>query len=76
MADLARMLPLLVSMRSMCDALLVEIAEEQNVKKAAKKKGLGLNDIRDHTHILEPGFGSEGVCMVCGETIAREVKDG
>jgi hypothetical protein len=70
MADLAKMLPLLVSMRAMCDALLVEIAEEQKPKKK------GLLDAQSHVHELEPGFGSTGVCKLCGETVAREVKDG
>jgi hypothetical protein len=77
MADLMKMMPLLVSMRAMCDALLLEIAEEQKKPRPeAKKKGLGLSQPSDHVHVVEPGFGASGVCTVCGETVAREVKDG
>jgi hypothetical protein len=70
MTDLTKMLPLLVSMRAMCDALLLEIAEEQKPKE---KKGILPPE--PHTHELEPGFGATGICKVCGETVAREVKD-
>ena len=75
MAELAKMMPLLVSMRAMCDALLVEIAEEQKPKQKQESKGKGLGLVSDHVHVIEPGFGSAGVCTVCGETVAREVKD-
>jgi hypothetical protein len=75
MPDLTKMLPLLVSMRAMCDALLLEIAEEQ---KPRVKKGLGLRDTElvECDHDLWPGMGPTGTCKVCGETVAREVKDG
>jgi hypothetical protein len=71
MADLTKMMPLLVSMRAMCDALLLEIAEE---KKPKEKKGI--LPVGPHAHELEPGFGATGTCKVCGETVAREVKNG
>lgn len=72
--NLMKMMPLLVSMRAMCDALLLEIADSQK-KTQEKRKGF-LKDVGPHAHELEPGFGSDGVCKVCGETVAREVKDG
>lgn len=74
MPDLTKMMPLLVSMRAMCDALLLEIAEEQKPKK---KKGLGLSEVKtvECVHDLWPGMGPTGTCKVCGETVAREVKD-
>lgn len=75
MADPTKMMPLLVSMRALCDALLVEIAEEQKPKPAPPRKKGGKGFL-NHTHVLDAGFGSTGVCKVCGETVAREVKDG
>lgn len=75
-ADLTKMLPLLVSMRAMCDALLLEIAEEQKPQKPQKTKKRGLGLVDDHIHVLAPGFGATGACKVCGETVAREVDDG
>ena len=74
MTDLTKMMPLLVSMRAMCDAMLLEIAEEQKPKE--KGKGKGILPPGPHTHELDAGFGSTGICKVCGETVAREVKDG
>lgn len=74
MADLTKMMPLLVSMRAMCDALLLEIADSQK-KTQEKRKGF-LKDAGPHVHELKPGFGSTGICDICGETVAREVKDG
>lgn len=77
MPDMTKMMPLLVSMRALCDALLLEIAEEQkpaSVEGQAKAKKGG--PVGPHKHELEPGFGPTGVCKVCGETVAREVKDG
>ena len=67
MVDMTKMMPLLVSMRALCDALLVEIAEEQKPKKKAPVVG-------PHEHELEPGFGGSGICKICGEIVAREVK--
>lgn len=74
MADLTKMMPLLVSMRAMCDALLLEIAEEQKPKIEKGRKGI--LPAEPHIHELEPGFGPTGVCKVCGEIVAREVKNG
>jgi hypothetical protein len=73
MSDLTKMMPLLVSMRAMCDALLLEIAEEQKPKEKPKQ---GPSGAKPHTHEVDPGFGPTGICKVCGETVAREVKDG
>ena len=73
MTNMAKMMPLLVSMRALCDALLLEIAEEQKPKVKASK---GILPVEPHEHELEPGFGATGVCKVCGETVAREVKNG
>ena len=76
MADLQKLMPLLVSMRAMCDALLLEIAAEGN--RPARPKGLGLTDEekKNHVHRLAPGMGPVGICLDCNETVAREVKDG
>lgn len=76
MTDMTKMLPLLVSMRALCDALLVEIAEEQKPKDEVEKAKKGILPPAPHVHELEPGFGATGICKVCGETVAREVKDG
>ena len=70
MANLTKMMPLLVSMRAMCDALLLEIAEEQKRPKA----GLRAVNSGPCAHEIDPGFGATGVCKLCGETVAREVK--
>jgi hypothetical protein len=71
MTNLTKMMPLLVSMRAMCDAMLLEIADEQ---KKTQKATLRAVNSGPCAHEIDPGFGATGVCKLCGETVAREVK--
>jgi hypothetical protein len=66
--DITKLMPLLVSMRAMCDALLMEIAKKQEPKTNSKPNV-------PHVHEVEPGFGATGVCQICGEIVTREVKN-
>lgn len=73
MADVTKLMPLLVTMRSLCDAMLIELAYEQKVRAA---EGDDRRSGAAHAHVVEPGLGRTGICAICGETVAREVKNG
>jgi len=83
--DLTKMMPLLVSMRAMCDALLLEIADQGHRPMKRSGKGLGLlpkdddegQEEKPHVHRLLPGMGPTGICEDCGKKVPREdVDDG
>lgn len=85
--DVTKLMPLLVSMRAMCDSLLLEIADGERKHAQTKRSGKGLGllpkeddekqEAKRHVHRLMPGMGSTGICLDCGMEVPREdVDDG
>ncbi len=72
MSDLQKLMPLLVSMRALIDATLLELATESRIQPKASK-GFLLSDEEKAKckHVLVPGMGEKGLCQICGEMVER-----